>query len=291
MSKGGLLVTLLLSCGSVVFGQVAPQTQGIGPITQASQQNQEIFKRQQESLVDESARKLRGLDSETDSSSALEARGYLPEPRLSKEQKLLITPLKEDLEKFAVFLKEPKTGIFKIMPARCGDERVVNAGKSDCLQPESDQLAYYSFRKKLYGAQDWLDLRYQDKSLWVGVRRLTIGLIVDLGETDLESLSADSAEVKALAALLMPKKSEDIDARKKEIEKGIDAGAFKFFHNSAVVTGRTYLLRSYAYRTRESALNDKRIDIIVALKIVGIDENHGLTVIWKELSRANSHQL
>jgi hypothetical protein len=289
--KSGLLIALLLNCGSLVFGQVAPQTQGVGPVTQASQQNQETWKKQQESLIEDSARKLRGLNDETDSFSALEARGYLLEPKISKEEKLLITPLKEDLEKFAAFLKEPKTGIFKILPARCGDERVVDAGKSDCLKPESDQLAYYSFRKKLYGAQEWLDLRYQDKYLWVGIKRLTIGLIVDLGERGLESLSADSAEVKALAALSMPKESEQIGARKKEIEKGLEAGTLRFFHNAPAVPGRTYLLRSHAYRTRESALNDKRIDIIVALQIVGIDENQGLTVIWKELSRGNSRQV
>ncbi len=286
-----LLVLLMTNLTLSAFGQVAPQTEKIGPITQASQQNRETWKKQQESLLEDSERKLRGL--EGDESNEFMARPvYLPEPRISKDQKILITPASTELAAFADFLKIAKTGIFKILPNFCGDQRVVNLSREGCLQSNNDQLSAYSFRKKLYGAMDWADLQYQENKFAVGTKNLTVGLIAEINDVRMESLDKDSALVKSLIQLPMPKKFEEISARKKELEKGVETGeAIKFFAQAEVKLNGTYLLRSYAYRNRDAAANDKRIDIVVIFRVVGIDSRQGLTIIWKELYRESADQV
>lgn len=287
-----LFLFLLMSSTILAFGQVAPQTEKVGPITQASQANQEIWKKQQESLINDSEKKLRQLDDQAEGSLPLPGVGYLPEPKISKVQKNLITPSADDLTKYAEFLKLPKTGIFKILSSPdCGNKLIVDVKNEKCLNNPNLDLSYYSFRKRLYAALPWSDLSYQDKYLSVGVERLTIGLIREIGEVVPESLNKESAEVKALIELKMPKEQPQIKATKDVIKEGTEIGGSKFLDKVESKPGQTYLLRSYSYRTGMDALNDRRIDIVVAFKIVEVKENGVLTIIWKELYKGNTHKI
>lgn len=283
-----LFLFLLINSMILAFGQVAPQTEKVGPITQASQANQEIWKKQQESLLNDSENKLRGLQGQAEGSESSGRVEYLPEPKFTKEQKLLITPANDDLARNNDFLKLPKTGIFKILPNICGDERIINVKDEKCLSKGYRDLSYYSFRKKLYAGLAWSDLNYEDDSLVIGFEKLTIGFIRELGDVPLDSLNKDSAEIKVLIELKMPKELTQIRLKKEEIMLGIDIGENKFFSKVKTKQGQTYLLRSYSYRTRLDAYNDRRIDIVVAFKIIGIDDSKGLTIIWKELFKGDT---
>lgn len=278
--KAILSATIFLALGISVFGQG-------GTVSVSQPKRTEELKRQQ--AAEESFKRLENnqMNSEEDSFQF----HILPELRLTKEQKLQTTLSKDNLANYADFLKVPKTGIFKLLPNLCGDSRVVDVRNEKCLAKDVPSVSFYSFRKKLYDSQDWADLRYQDKQLAVGFKNLTVGLIAEIGDVPLEFLNEKSAEVKSLAELKMPKKSAEISTKKKEIENGIELGRLKFSDKAKIALNKTYLVRSFAYRTKEAAANDRRIDIIVAFKIVAIGENEGLTIIWKELYKGNSHQI
>lgn len=286
-----LLILLVLNSFSLTFGQIAPQTQRVGPITQASQQNQETWKRQQESLINDSESKLRSLNENGDNSE-IKTGFYLTEPRLSKEQKLLITPTKDEISQHSVFLKQPKTGIFRIIQTPdCGNKLVVDVRDEQCLSRNNLDLSYYSFRKRLYANLAWADLRYTDKTFLVGFERRTIGLIQEIGDIPIESLSRDNKEIKELSEIKMPKEEALINKKKEEIRNGVKIGEAKFFDTAEVKINKTYLLRSYSYRTSADALNDRRIDVIIAFKVIRIDADNNLTIIWKELSKEDSYKI
>ncbi len=283
-----LLILLLLNSMLLVLGQIPPRGR-IG--SQTTQQRQEELRRQEEKRVEDAFKNLQNLEDSASNDSNPEFLNFLTEPRFTKEQKLLIAPAKDDLTKHSDFLKLPKTGIFKILPNFCGDERVINLSNAKCFNRDNTQLSFYSFRRKIYASLDWSDLTYQDKQLSVGFKSLTIGLISGIGDVSMESLTKDSSEIKSLLELQMPKKLEEISAKKKEIENGIKINKLKFSNKSGVNLNHTYLLRSFAYRTDGTPLNDRRVDMIVVFKIVGIDANEGLTIIWKELYKGETYKV
>lgn len=283
--KAVLSFGLILSLGFIVLAQ---QTAGQGgTVSVSAPKRTEEVKRQQ--AADESFKKLENL--QTDDSEDSAQFYLLPEPRLTKEQKKQTALTKENLSAHTDFLKLPKTGIFKLLPNLCGDSRVIDVRNEKCLAKDIPSISFYSFRRKLYDSQNWSDLSYQNKQLGVGFKSLTIGLIAEIEDAQIDLLNGESEQVKILLEIKMPKKFEEISLKKKEIERGIEIGKLKLSDKAKIALNQTYILRSYAYRTLEAAANDRRIDIIVAFKIIGIDENEGLTIIWKELYKGNSQMI
>ncbi len=71
--------------------------------------------------------------------------------KLSKDDKIKLTPPKEDLIKYGQFLKNKKTGIVKLLNLYC-DRRIVDANDTKCL--EVPQIigngSLYSFSERSY---------------------------------------------------------------------------------------------------------------------------------------------
>lgn len=286
-----VILFLLLNSAFAVLGQTQNQT-----VKQNEQdaRNQEILRREEEAKIESSFRRLRSLDNLINGSSdtPLPPHSYIYEPRLTKEQKTLIMPAKDDLSKYSSFLDLPKTGIFKILSApNCGNEKVIDVNNEKCFNLPNKSLSYYSFRKHLYAPFAWSDLNYKETQFIVGFEKMTVGLVGEIGDLAIESLSKDSTEIKSLLAVNMPKQQPQIKAMKEEIEKGIYLNGKKFSHSIEAKLNHTYLLRTFAYRHKATAANDRRIDLIVAFKVVGEDADKGLTIIWKEIYKGDSHKI
>jgi hypothetical protein len=215
----------------------------------------------------------------------------LSKPSFSKQQKKLISISKADLAKYSDFLKISKSGIFKVLPNICGNEKVFKVENSNCLDPNFIQLSYYSFRNKFYGNLDWTDLTYQNKEILVGFKEEIVGLIKEVENGEIDSLSIASEEAKSLLNFKMPRKPDELKVLKQKLKDGVRLGDFTFYNKIQIDLGKTYILRSHAYRTKEPAINDNRVDIVVCFKIVEIDENAGLTIIWREIHRSKSYKI
>lgn len=283
-----LLILTLTIISLNVFGQVTPNSPAQDKITsKTATQNPEIWRRKQELMVEDSLKKLRDLEDSANIRD--EYVPYLPEPNLSKEQKSLVAVSKEDQTLHTNLLKQSKTSIIKLLSGiNCGNPMLVNVNDPKCVNRDNMDLSYYSFRKKFHSSLAWADLHYQEKQFLVGVDKLTIGMISEISDLAIESINKESEAVKSLIDLVLPKTLTEMYEKKSEMEKGINLNGRKFSDRITVENGKTYLLRSYAYQTKISAANDRRIDMIVALKVVGIDEKNTITVIWKELKTGNT---
>ncbi|MEK7722843.1 MAG: hypothetical protein AAB336_00695, partial [Acidobacteriota bacterium] len=273
LNKNKLIVILVLTFISLeAFGQTTPTSSASDKITsKQATQNPELWRKKQEAIVEDSLKNLRDLED-----SAYSRPEYIPElplPTLSKEQKRLITVSKEDQALHTGFLKQPKSEIIKLISDfNCGNPMVVNVNDPKCISRENKDLSYYSFRKKFHSSLAWSDLHYQEKQFLVGFDNWTIGIIGEISDFPIDSITKESEPVKALIELPLPKTQNEIYKKKSEIENGINLNGRNFSSRITIENGKTYLLRSYAYQARNSAFNDRRIDIVVAFKVVGIDE-------------------
>ncbi len=105
----------------------------------------------------------------------------------NSRQKKKIQPDSADLAKYANFLSQPKTGIFRLFPD-LGCEENPNIVKADkkCLEaiPES---SFYSFREKEHTAVYLSDIRLKnDHFITDGI--LTNGFLVRLGDVELDKI-------------------------------------------------------------------------------------------------------
>src|SRR6185369_2114891 len=114
---------------------------------------------------------------------------FRTKPTRDQKKRLLPNPL--DLKKYEQFLEQPKTGIFRLMPdIGCTENVNVIKVDADCLNfiPES---SYYSFREKEHTIELLADIRLNSGFL-ISDGVLSQGILVYLGETDLEKITPES---------------------------------------------------------------------------------------------------
>ena len=221
--------------------------------------------------------------------------------RLSKEQLRLISPSIEDSTKYATFLKLPHTGLIKLFPEMdCSSKNVVRVdGPCEKYIPFSNA---YSFRKIMYPQKALADLRLKENTLFTdGI--FSNGMILALGDIPLETVSANIAGMDFLFEFKSARENNEIIAKSKELGQGIKVGNYQYSNHFTAFENTTYVLRTIAYRGSITktipgfpwAYNllegDKRIDVIIAFRIVRKDSDGSLTLLWKELQRKDSPKI
>lgn len=210
------------------------------------------------------------------------------------KQKKILQPDQNDLAKYSQFLKQPKTGIFRLLPDP-GCEANVNVLRADkeCLEaiPES---SFYSFREKEHTSKQLSDIRLKNDQL-ISDGTLTQGFLVMLGDVKLEEVSLETDGLDFMQNFSA--KPESVEARKQFLQfvNGVESENFLYRKIFPVTEDKTYALRVVAFRGslyqtfrgfRYDLLGgDNRIDIIVAFRVIRKNADGSLTLLWKELER------
>ncbi|CAN5591656.1 hypothetical protein BH20ACI4_BH20ACI4_22430 [soil metagenome] len=215
----------------------------------------------------------------------------------NSRQKKNLQPKSADLAKFANFLSQPKTGIFRLFPD-LGCEENPNIVKADkkCLEaiPES---SFYSFREKEHTAVYLSDIRLKnDHFITDGI--LTNGFLVRLGDVELDKISPSTEALNFMQNYSVQADGAEAQKQFIQMSRGIKSGKFLYRKTFPVAENTAYALRVIAfrgsvYRTfhgfRYNLLQgDKRIDMTVALRVVGKNEDGSITILWKELDRRDA---
>ena len=232
------------------------------------------------------------------------------EPRLTKEQREHILQLRRvspsDLDRYGALLAQPNTGIFKLFPdTGCLSKNVIRVG-GDCdkFVPLSSS---FTFRTNNYGDEVYHDIRFERDQI-LNHSFFSQGILSSIGDADIGDVDLNNPAVKFLTDY-----TEDIDAKSaaehaKQFQKGVESGGFTYSDSVAVKEDSTYILRTIAYRlenslrpiSESSTMNemmfhslsmDKRLDVIVVFRILGKDENGGVTIVWKELARKDAGKI
>lgn len=216
----------------------------------------------------------------------------------TKDEFGLLVPNKEDLKKYAQFLRQSNTGLLKLIADKgCAENtNIVNASEVCLKYSMPGAGSSFSFRTANYRIRRLSDLTYTDDSFQsLGI--LAHAILVNVGDIPLEQISL---QTKGLTFLNDFQTVTDFD-KAKEIDRqfieGIEKDGFVYRRGLFAKENTTYILRSIAYRGNyyraidgvlyDELDFDKRKDVTIAFRIIRRDEE-SVTIIWKQLAEKDS---
>lgn len=223
---------------------------------------------------------------------------FLPERKKPNgEQKKFLQPNAADLTKYSAFLRQPKTGIFRLLPdPGCEENANVIRADKKCLEaiPES---SFYSFREKEHTARYLSDIRLKNDHLITdGI--LAQSFLVMLGDVKLEDVSLETDGLDFMRNYSVTPESTEARKQFLQMTQGVKSEDFLYRKVFPVIEDTTYALRVVAFRGnlyqtfrgyRYDLLDgDKRIDLTVAFRIIRKNADGSLTLLWKELNRSDA---
>lgn len=291
-----LLSSFILAGFCSVFAQQSPQATPT-PVPQGNQNQQDINRRFNGLRSIEMLISKEVSDSET---LREHTKPLYREPE--KDELKFITPNTADFEKFSGFLRQPNTGLIKLIPERnCDGDGKVTSSAPECLKyPFPGAGSSYSFRINNYRLRRLADLNFTGKNFRAfGI--LTHGILVNLGNIPLENINLQSEAVIALMKLPSSEDFKEAEEFTRKLNKGFPNDSFIYRNLLPATENTTYLLRSIAYRgnlfqsvqgiTYDEMKFDKRKDIVVAFRVVRRDEDDSITLLWKELANKDAPKI
>ncbi|MGI8638835.1 MAG: hypothetical protein ACR2MG_02630 [Pyrinomonadaceae bacterium] len=220
----------------------------------------------------------------------------------SKKELKAVAPKPELFEKYAEFLRQPNTGLTKLInDSGCADNAKIVVATDECLKYTMPGAgSSYSFRVENYRIPRLADLIFTENSFQAsGI--LLHGIFVNIGDVRLDKVTLQTVGLKYLLDF-QPEvdyaKAGEID---RQLSKGIRKDKFLYRRGLNAVENTTFVLRSIAYdgkylRAAGGVIYnefsfDKRRDVIVAFRIVDKDDDGNVTILWKELANKKSPRI
>ncbi len=233
--------------------------------------------------------------------SAPGSRGVFPfRKKPSKEQKRQLQPKAEDIAEYSQFLAQSNTGIFRLLPDKgCEDNALILKADEDCLKAIPDS-SFYSFRETEHTHEAVADIRLKNGFLITdGV--LAHGIMVNLGDVSLENVLVSDANLIYLRNYQPKELSRDALKQRNELQGGVKLGKYEYRSIHSAQANSSYVLRVIAYKgsifrsfrgfNYDLLEGDKRIDLMVAFRIIRKESDGSVTLIWKELERRKSPKI
>ena len=221
-------------------------------------------------------------------------------PKHNKTQKLRLSPNIEDESQYANFLKDKKTGIFRLMnDADCEANLYVIRVDGECSE-FIEGSSNYSFREKEYTTAYLSDIRYKD-GLLITDGIFSQNILVRLGDVPIEDLSLESEGMKFLVDFVPETLNTEATRQYVEIVRGVRFNRYEYRKVYPALVNNTYAMRIIAYRgslyrrfrgwVYDLLAGDDRLDLIVALRVIRRDKDGTISIVWKELARKKSPKI
>ncbi len=183
----------------------------------------------------------------------------------------LLAPSAEDKEAYAVFLKQPGTGLIRLLPREKYDGKLSIRGGG----------AYYSFVRlsQEYGGSD---LELLKGNFQVGFSGANFGFLLSLGDVPLETVNLETAGVPFLVKYAAPSKEAEAREQYRLVRDGIQANGLTYKSIVPALVERSYIVRSIDYGIS---------DTLVAFRVVRQDMDGSLIILWKMLKKFPVTQL
>jgi hypothetical protein len=217
----------------------------------------------------------------------------------SKKELKNLLPSQSLLTQYERFLQKPNTGIFKLSAdSNCAINPQVVVATEKCLSNDIPGAGTaFSFRVNSHRVLHLSDL-VLDKNVIRTGSLLQQGLMVNLGNIELDEISAQSTGLKYLIDFKPTTNNEELQKLEEKLGKGIKSEGFTYSYGLYIGDKTTFALRSIAYRSKvirsvsgvkyNEMDYDKRKDVIVVFRVVEKDSNGDLTILWKEILRKDS---
>jgi hypothetical protein len=201
---------------------------------------------------------------------------FKSESKLNAKERMLLATHPEDQNKYGSFLRQPDTGLFRLLPYESGGVVSIESLKSaDVILPLKGRGAYYSYSKLRHELDGWSEIGLHNGRFEAGFVPKALGFMALLGNVPLEDVTLDSKGVGYLHKLDPSTTYQDIIAQGDEDIRRLRVGGISYVSTIAAVADNTYVLRS--------AISGKA-DLLVAFRVVRQEEDGSLHILWKKLA-------
>ena len=193
--------------------------------------------------------------------------------QLNQKETLFLAPAPEDYAAFANFLKQPDTGLARIMPRGQFPGNLLSTLGGG---------AYYYFIQQINAYGHGSDLELEQGQFSVGFAGADFGFLVALGDVSLENVTLQHPGVKYLAEFVPPNAESEARADYQLSQSGFNANGFNYRQHQSALLNTTYVVRSVQYQAS---------DDLVAFRPVRQDTDGSLILVWKLLKWFPTPQL
>lgn len=184
--------------------------------------------------------------------------------QLVEKELAFISPTVEDKTAYPVFLRQPDTGMIRLMPREDFDGVLYSRGGG----------AYYSFARLTHLYDFGSDLGLERGSFRVGFAGADFGFLVPLGDLAIENLTVDSPGVQYLATYTPPTTEADARTEYQRSGTGFQVGNFSYRSSVPALVNQTYAVRAVGYSSS---------DCLIVFRVLRKDTDGSLILLWKRL--------
>jgi len=199
------------------------------------------------------------------------------EPRVIKEG--LLAPSMQDRLDHDQFLKQSKTGLIRLLPREVYDRQTYHTPSQIEIRGGG---AYFSFfhRSHEYGYGSDLELNH-DK-FTVGFAGAAYGMIVELGDVPIESISENAPQFVFMSTYKPPTLEPEARSEFARFSQGVTIEGFTYKRTIPAKAENTYLVRSIDFRTS---------DVLVAFRVTRFESDGSAIIAWKLLKSFTTPEL
>ena len=206
-----------------------------------------------------------------------------PPPEPKSENRViksgLLAPSAQDRTNHRDFLTQRNTGLIRLLPREVFDWRVYKTSKKIDLRGGG---AYYSFAFISHEYGWGSDIELDHGRLSSGFAGADIGILANLGDVDLDTLSLKDPRLSFLATYKPPRSVREARVEQERFRTGVIVDGINYRRTLPGLVDSTYLVRSVVYRTS---------DMLVAFRVVRADDDGSLIIAWKRLKRYGTPNL
>jgi hypothetical protein len=185
---------------------------------------------------------------------------------LSRLEKQFLSPSEEDKAAHAEFLRQPDTGLIRLLPRETKESALTIRGGG----------AYYSFKEHTNEYVNSSDLSLEQGQFTTGFAGANYGMLASLGDVPLENLSLEATAAQALAQHIPAEDEPHARIEQRKSSQGTTIGTVTYKSRVQLRLNSTYLLRSVNYSASDS---------LVAFRVVRIDNDDSVIILWKQLKK------
>ena len=178
-----------------------------------------------------------GARAQTQDRAGLQAKLESLRERLGAEEKAFLAPSSEDLATYQEFLRQPDTGMTRLMPREKYDKNMLTRGGG----------AFYSFNRLTHDYGKGSDILLEQGSLRAGFAGADFAFLGLLGDLPIEAVTEELPGVRYLASFKTPSAEPDAREQQRRTAVGFEAEGFAYRSFLPASLNKTYIVRSVSY--------------------------------------------
>lgn len=185
---------------------------------------------------------------------------------LSALETKLLAPSEGDYAAYAEFLRQPDTGLIRLLPREVYDK--------DTTLTIRGGGSYYSFVRLTHAYGRGSDIALEQGFLKVGFAGADYGMLISLGDVPLENVNTEVPGVGFLSAYDAVSEEPQARVEQRRFGMGTTIDGIAYSQRLRAQAKTTYVVRS---------INFSDSDVLVAFRVIRKDRDGSLIILWKQL--------